>query len=540
MQQSQKARRIQDWVYKLTIALMILLPLVSLGYLLLVDLTNQTYQAESSKNLQIAKLTGDFIDDFIYDIKKSLYNAAGVGENAEYNMQHVLNDLRLSHPEVAEFFLTDAKGNILLAVPPAKQTGINVSDMEYFQASMAGRSYAGGPFTGRIAGFPTMMISVPYYRGNKVAGIVAASVPLSEVRQEIAGINLGPVGYAMLISKEGKLIAHPDIENIEEFADPAKNPAFNTLRQGGSGSLNTVTPYDRKPALISYFPLQQADWLMVTIQPLTAFQHQLLLTLTRNILVLLLVILFVGLAYRYLSLYKDRLNLEKVQKSEKLALVGQLAAGLAHEIRNPLTSVKGFVQLIQAKKGQETPAFYLDIILEELNRIDQIVSEMVLLAKPAPLRLSTVNVSHLAQEVVNLLQPQALMQEVFMELNAAPDLVEIEGEANQLKQVFINLMKNSIESMPGGGKVTISLTNHSSKPGVVITVSDTGCGIPSENLNKLGSPFFSTKEFGTGLGLMVTYRIIQNHHGEVTVTSSCSKGTTFTLTLPLQQYKPLL
>ncbi len=519
------------------ITLMILLPLVSLGYLLLVDQANQSYQAESSKNLQIAKLTGTFIDDYIHDIKLSLENAASLGQNSvDYpDTKHVLNDLRLSHPEVATFFVTDVKGNILLAVPSTQTRAINVSDREYFQASMAGKSYTGGPYTGRITGVPTMIISVPYYRGNKIAGIIAASIALSQLRQEVSGIHLGPEGYAMLISKEGNLISHPDLENIEEFVDPVKNPAFNTLRQGGFGSLNTVTPYDHKPALISYFPLQQADWLVVTVQPLTALQHQILLTRTRNIFVLLLVILLMGLAYHKLALYKDRLNLEKVQKSEKLALVGQLAAGLAHEIRNPLTSVKGFVQLIQAKKGQETPAFYLDIILDELNRIDQIVSEMVLLAKPAPLKLSTINAAHLAQEVVNLLQPQALMQEITLQLSSVPDLADIEGEANQLKQVFINLIKNSIESMPDGGKVVVSLANHSSKPGVVIKVSDTGCGISSEHLNKLGSPFFSTKELGTGLGLMVTYRIIQNHHGEVSVTSSYGEGTTFTLTLPLQQ-----
>jgi PAS domain S-box-containing protein len=220
---------------------------------------------------------------------------------------------------------------------------------------------------------------------------------------------------------------------------------------------------------------------------------------------------------------------ELIMKSEKLSIVGQLAAGVAHEIRNPLTSIRGFVQLLEATSGGNPEYFH--IILAELLRIESIINEFLLLAKPEAIRTREVNIQTIIQQTVHLLSPQALLHNVHIEyiVDESPPFVEC--EPNHLKQVFINLLKNAIESMDSGGQVQIRLKVDQGY--VVILFVDEGCGIPKERLDKLGEPFYTTKEKGTGVGLMVTQRIIETHKGTLTVNSVVGQGTCVEVRLPL-------
>ncbi|MGD6878676.1 ATP-binding protein [Bacillus infantis] len=219
-----------------------------------------------------------------------------------------------------------------------------------------------------------------------------------------------------------------------------------------------------------------------------------------------------------------------LQKSEKLALVGQMAAGIAHEIRNPLTSIKGFIQLLKAEGNRE----YADIAISELDRINLIVGEFLVLAKPAAAVYRVCDLKKLIQEVVVLIQPQCLIHNVQIITGLDLDESEIWCEENQLKQVFINMIKNSAEAMPDGGTITIKAADR--KDGhVAVMIKDEGTGIPPERINTLGEPFYTTKEKGTGLGLMTSFKIIENHSGLVKVSSEVNKGTVFEIILPKTQ-----
>lgn len=218
-----------------------------------------------------------------------------------------------------------------------------------------------------------------------------------------------------------------------------------------------------------------------------------------------------------------------LQQAEKLNLIGQMAAGVAHEIRNPLTSLKGFVQLIQEGGGK--PMYY-DIMRSELDRIELIVRDLLMLAKPQAIRFERCDVRHILQHVLTLTESQALLAgvEVFFELPGRPLLVEC--EANQIKQVFLNLIQNAIEAMENvGGSIRITAKPESGM--AVIQVRDTGPGIPAEMMKQLGQPFYTTKEKGTGLGLMVSFGIVKNHRGTIEADSRADAGTTFTVRLPL-------
>ncbi|PLT30760.1 PAS domain S-box protein [Peribacillus deserti] len=217
---------------------------------------------------------------------------------------------------------------------------------------------------------------------------------------------------------------------------------------------------------------------------------------------------------------------ERLRKTEKLSVVGELAASVAHEVRNPLTSLKGFVQLL--KDSDETYQTYYSIMLNELDRINQIVSELLVLAKPQEKEFKKHNVVHLLSDVKALLEPQANYDGAEIIIAVKNELPLISCEANQLKQVFINIIKNSIEA--SAQKVKISVEKE--KDMVSILIKDDGCGIEKERIKNLGEPFYSSKEKGTGLGLTVTYRIIEAHRGKLEFNSEVSKGTEVKILLP--------
>lgn len=219
---------------------------------------------------------------------------------------------------------------------------------------------------------------------------------------------------------------------------------------------------------------------------------------------------------------------ELIRKSDKLSLVGQLAAGIAHEIRNPLTSLRGFIQLLQYKS--EDNKEYCDIMLSELDRINLIVGEFLILAKPHMVQFNDKDINQIIRHVLTLIGTQAIINNIHLDHKLANELPTISCEENQLKQVIINLIKNAIEAMPKGGTITVETGVHDEEH-LFIRITDEGHGIPKEMLDKLGEPFYTTKDHGTGLGLMVCYKIIENHLGELMVQSEVNQGTTFEIIL---------
>ncbi|MBU8905299.1 PAS domain-containing protein [Desertibacillus haloalkaliphilus] len=225
---------------------------------------------------------------------------------------------------------------------------------------------------------------------------------------------------------------------------------------------------------------------------------------------------------------------ELMSKSEKLSLVGQLAAGVAHEVRNPLTSIKGFVQIFQASKSYNDE--FARIILDELDRVESIIYEFLTLAKPnQEMVFKKLDLKLLLEQVVTLLDTQAMFRDhqIFTDFDELPF---VECEENQLKQVFVNIIQNALEAMSSKGAVYIKLKRHSEET-ISIDITDTGRGMSDERIRQLGEPFYSNKEKGTGLGLMVCFKIIEHHNGNIHFSSKVGKGTTVTITLPIKQNK---
>lgn len=221
----------------------------------------------------------------------------------------------------------------------------------------------------------------------------------------------------------------------------------------------------------------------------------------------------------------DRMkNDNALRNLDRLSIIGQLAAGVAHEIRNPLTSLKGFSKLLQSSKYIDKKEDYLSIIMDELDRIDTIVNEFMSLAKPQAILFERENLSVIIDSTVNLLHPQAMLHNVQITIHYQEDDIFLLCNANQLKQVFVNFLKNAIESMPHGGNVHVDVRKVENKR-AMITFSDEGVGIGKELMQYLGTPFYTTKDKGIGLGLTVSNKIIQEHNGTMEIESEIGKGT---------------
>jgi two-component system NtrC family sensor kinase len=232
-------------------------------------------------------------------------------------------------------------------------------------------------------------------------------------------------------------------------------------------------------------------------------------------------------------------ELERIQaqliRSEKLASLGELVAGIAHEINNPLTGILVFSSLI-IKDSRLDPALKsdLDTVIQETERCATIVKGLLDFARESVPQKSRTSLNEILDASLSLVKNQALFQNISIVLDYSPDIPAILADPHQLEQVFINILLNASHAMSAGGTLRVVTDMAGENSDVTVTIADTGCGIPEENLPKIFDPFFTTKETsGTGLGLSVSYGIINSHGGTIEVESTVGVGTAFTIHLPI-------
>lgn len=237
---------------------------------------------------------------------------------------------------------------------------------------------------------------------------------------------------------------------------------------------------------------------------------------------------------------------EEVRRGETLAAVGRMAVGLAHEIRNPLTAIRGAVQLLRKELGDETRwGEYTDVLLNEVDRVNRIIESLLDLGRPVQLRLVPLNLHQLLERVALLSEEPAAARGVRLVKRYDPSLPPILADEDRILQVFHNLVRNAIEAMPRGGRLTLTTRlsmnplfakvdlGTGSRHLVEVQVSDEGEGIPEALRNRVFDPFVTTKERGLGLGLAVCHRIMEEHKGAIQIESVPGRGTTVTCFLPV-------
>jgi signal transduction histidine kinase len=224
---------------------------------------------------------------------------------------------------------------------------------------------------------------------------------------------------------------------------------------------------------------------------------------------------------------------EEVIQSQKLATLGYLAAGMAHEIRNPLNSIALFTQLLREGVSDPEKLEYIEKVLKEVDRIDATLRKLLDTAKRPVYALTDVNIGKLIRDTLDAFAPQTKKHNISVLFDQAGTLPQLKADPAELEQIFTNLFLNAIHEMPDGGTLRIELSLEKNE--AVIMVSDTGKGIPPGNLSSIFDPFFTTKSKGSGMGLPVVLRIVKNYGGRIEIAHSDANGTSFMVRLPLPQ-----
>ncbi|MBU0671477.1 MAG: HAMP domain-containing protein [Candidatus Margulisbacteria bacterium] len=428
--------------------------------------------------------------------------------------------------------------------------------------------------------------------------------PLEQLQQLVVAAKMDDKGMAFLVDQQGKLIAHPDQKRALQKEDVSANQAAQRVilgQQGGAEFQDEIG----STMVGAYVPITKYGWGVVVQEPLASAYSEIRRLETNSLLFVVIGIILTALvgiffarsierpikeltsgteavakgdlrwyvavdssdeigklAKAFNQMTKDlRESQERLILSEKLASLGTMAAGMAHEIKNPLVSIRTFTQILTQKwEDKEFREKFASIIPNEIERINRIAESLLKFGKPMKPELGKVEVNGLLEEVLLLFESECKKYNIRVTKKLA-ELPEITGDAGQLQQVFVNIVKNGIESMHSkGGEMIVKtdigevirlgkMRREGKKKGgemvwgeeeefdrpvpvIFIEISDTGEGIPEENLKSLFDPFFTTKMTGTGMGLPITLRIIEEHKGSVKVRSSAGKGTSFIITLP--------
>ncbi|SFD44925.1 two-component system sensor histidine kinase AtoS [Pragia fontium] len=223
----------------------------------------------------------------------------------------------------------------------------------------------------------------------------------------------------------------------------------------------------------------------------------------------------------------------RIEQAERLATLGELMAGVAHEVRNPLTAISGFVQILRDSEQDPQRREYTQIILKEVNSINRVIQQLLDFARPRPSLYQQVNLNQLINQTLILVKTKGIEVRIDFILELEQHLPDIEADGELLKQVLLNLLINAVQSIATRGKIMIT-TRSRDQYWQEITIQDTGCGIGDDIKSKIFDPFYTTKPSGTGLGLSISHRIITAHDGDITLNSQLNQGTTFTLVLPVK------
>lgn len=249
---------------------------------------------------------------------------------------------------------------------------------------------------------------------------------------------------------------------------------------------------------------------------------------------------FLGNLFIFRDMRELRRLQEEIRRKEKLAAIGNLAAGVAHEIRNPLSSIKGFAKYFEGRSAQGSEEQELaKVMAKEVDRLNRVITELLDLVRPVDLRIKSVDINEVIEHSLYLIRQDAEVKNIAIHFDANPQLPLIEIDPDRFTQALLNLYLNAIQAIGSGGTLNVIVKSISGS-GLKISVQDSGKGIPPEDLANIFNPYFTTKASGTGLGLAVVQKVIEQHQGKITVTSNPQSGTHFDMTIPLEhKVKPL-
>jgi len=429
---------------------------------------------------------------------------------------------------------------------------------------------------------PTVIMAVPLKSFGETIGALVVEVNAEDIWTTIDDIKVGDSGSAFLVDQEGTVIAHQDKSVVIRLTDYSELESVQRALRGERGmkDLEIADPGnpEGEPMMAAFTPIESAGlrWGLIIHRPLAEvraytarMQLQIaVLTLVGIALALISTLVYTrrlvrpigalleganrlskgDLQYKIPVAGRDELgtlatefNLmaeqlaqiqQRLRRVEHLDTIARFSSVVAHEIRNPLNAMQINLHLLGERVGTEEQE-YLDVISGEIHRLENLVREFQTISRPPALSPQKTNMNDLLEDIVSLQRGTAAAQGVKLEVDFDPDLPVISVDRNRITQAALNVILNALQAMPNGGRLSISTRREEELLGeVTITVSDTGEGIPEEDLPHVFDFYYTSRDSGSGLGLSIAHRIIYEHGGQVNIISSIEKGTTILITLP--------
>ncbi|AJI06109.1 TPA: DUF3149 domain-containing protein [Bacillus tropicus] len=415
-------------------------------------------------------------------------------------MKEIVHDTDGNDARFSGLYYATPEGIITIA-SEGDRPPVDVSDRKYIQnALQTKKTTVSSVITDRVLGHQAIMIASPIFNKQK----------------ELSGLLLASLRFDYISSSLNAIKPQYHFEVTDKYGVVFLNDDNNETSDAHSNMLTT--------------PLQRLDW-KVSVSPLPIHQKTLNQWVAVECIATLFLMSILFLLAQYMLL-KRQTKLERQQNElQKIELVGTFAASTAHEIRNPLTGIKGLVALLKEKYKDEQDQFYFSIIEQEIERINKIVSEFLILGKPTAIIEQTYDVRTILNEVTLIIQSEANLHNIVFHLHLPDHPVHIRCSKDHMKQVVLNITKNAIEAMTSGDTLTISVTNNATH--AQLQIIDTGKGIPKHIQKHLFHPFFTNKDTGTGLGLVICKRIVEMYNGQIFINSIENEGTTVHIEIPL-------
>ncbi|KQL49454.1 hypothetical protein AN963_06810 [Brevibacillus choshinensis] len=402
----------------------------------------------------------------------------------------------------------------------------------YYERAWNGEQYVN--YEGYINGVNYIAALRPIYQSGKVKEVIASCVDITELKKTEEALRASEAKYRLIAENMSDIIVVLDQGGIITYMSPAVSSVLGVTPEELQDQhiLNFILPKEKEkvhqaveemiewklPKQLSFSSTHRNGSKVILEAKGTPVldsqgEVQQIILIIRNITA---------------QVHAE----EFLRKIDRLAAVGHLAAGVAHEIRNPVTSIKGFVQLLKQDHGKQE---YFDIMLAEFQQLENILREFVFLTQERSSSYEQVSVGTILDNVMAHLQEKSLHHKIKIDLTGEQEII-IWCDPTQIRQLFINILSNSIEAMPNGGMIQVSVLPEGHDK-VMIRIVDEGCGMSEERLKRLGEPFYSTKEKGTGLGLMISYKIMEYHQGYIHFSSEPQQGTTVEVVFPLDKVR---
>lgn len=456
-----------------------------------------------------------------------------------------LSHMKESFGGFVDLGLIDSKGDQVSYVGPYNLAGKNYKDQDWFHEAGLRGVHVSDVFMGH-RGFPHFVIAVVHGLGEGDYYVLRATIDSDMLYRKILTQNLRPTSDAFLVNKSGILQTPSRFYGAALEQCSIAVPSYST-----NSEVVELKDSGGKPYFLSYAYIEDTPFiLMETIQPESFMENW--LTVRNNLIwflsisVILILMVIVWGSYHMVGRIREAdlkraTVLHQIEYTNKMASIGRVAAGVAHEINNPMAiinenagMVKDILSVSESFPLRDKMQKHVDSILTSVERCSRITHRLLGFAKRMDPHIEEIDLDQLLKDVLGFIGKEALHRNITVNCEVPGDMPKIKSDKGQLQQVLLNILNNGIEAVGNGGRIDISAEPKGDRR-VEITISDDGPGISRNDLDRIFEPFFTTKkEHGTGLGLSITYGIVQKLGGQISVKSSLGAGTSFTVALPIE------